>query len=105
MSCSAPVLPPRLDRDVVVDPIGRRARLVDDDAPQRQRDEGDCRGEEEEDERHREPARQPHALQVAHERVEQERDHRRGEKQEEDVPERCPRASRRSGARRASPTS
>ena len=78
MSCSAPVWPAdALDGDVVVDPVRGRARLVDDDAAEREHDERHRRGEEEEDERDREAARQPDALQVAHERVEQERDHRR----------------------------
>ena len=43
MSCSAPVLPAAVrHRDVVVDAVRRRARLVDDDAPERERDERDA---------------------------------------------------------------
>ena len=55
--------------------------------PSASTDEGDRGGEDEEDERHRDPARQAQPLQVAHERIEQERDHRRGEEEEEHVPE------------------
>ena len=38
-------------RDVVVDPVGRRARVVDDDAAEREHDDRDRGGEEKEDER------------------------------------------------------
>ena len=58
MSCSAPVLPPVVRHgEVAVDPVGRRAGLVDDDAAEHEHDDRDRGGEEEEDERHREPAR------------------------------------------------
>ena len=73
--------------EVAVDPIGGRAGLVDDDAAEHEHDHRDRGGEEEDDERHREPARKPQALQVAHERVEQERDHGGDEEEEDRVAE------------------
>ena len=51
-----------LERDVVVDALGRRARLIDDDAAEGEHDEPDGRGEDEEDERDREPTGQPQPL-------------------------------------------
>ena len=42
------------DRHVVVDPLGRRARLVDDDTAERQHDERDRRRKQQEDQRDRE---------------------------------------------------
>ena len=95
MSCSAPVCSADVrDGDVVVDPIRRRARLVDDDAAESQHDERDRGGEDEEDERNGEAARQPRALEVAHERIEQEGDHGRDEEEEERRARGVPRASR-----------
>ena len=40
------------------------------------------------DDGHREPARQLEPLEIAHERIERERDHGGGQEEEEDVPER-----------------
>ena len=86
------LLGPRLpagvrDGHVLVDAVGRGAGLVDDDAPEGERDEGDGGGEEEEDEEDGDPTRQPHPLEVAHERVQQERDHSRDEEEEDDMAE------------------
>ena len=79
--------------DVVVDPLGRRSasgrRRRVPSATISPMSDGD---EERRRRPRREPARQPQPLQVAHERVEQERDHRRGEEEEEHVPERAARA-------------
>lgn len=76
-------------RDVRVDPLGGVSRLVEGDDPDRHEERSHGRHEHRVDDAEREAAREPDAREVADERVEREGDHRCGQEEDEDVPERA----------------
>src|SRR5262249_58201981 len=75
-------------RDVLVGAVGSVARLIEGDRADRDEQGRDDGREDRVDEQDRWPTRNPEPRQVADERIERERDDARGQKQEEDVPER-----------------
>ena len=75
-------------RQVRVDPVGRGACLRDDDGAERDEQCDEERGEDDRHDGDGDATWEPQARQVADEGVEGERDHRGGEEQEQDVPER-----------------
>ena len=78
----------RLGGEVLVHLVGGGSPLIDEDAAEQDED-ADRSGEEQGvDDEDAEPTRQLQSGQIAHERVQRERDHRGGEEQEQHVPER-----------------
>ena len=89
MSSSAAVWPAaELLGDVLVDPVGGVARLVERDGADRDEQRDHDRGEDRVDDEDGGRARHLQSREVADERVERERDDARGQEQEEDVAER-----------------
>ena len=75
-------------RHVVVDPLRRVTRLVEGDRPDSDENRRDDGCEDQIHDRHRDRSRELQPREVADERVEHERDHRRGEEEEQDVAKR-----------------
>ena len=74
-----------LDRKVGVDAIGRLPRLVHHHGRECHDRQTDSSGKAQVDDRHGEPTRNPHAPEPAHERVQEQRDERSDEEEEDDV--------------------
>ena len=72
-------------REVAVEPVGRRLRLSDDGGRHRHDDQAPAPPRTQVHERDREAARQAGPLEPAHDRIEQQRDQRRDQEQEDDV--------------------
>ena len=88
MSTSAAVWPGvELVGDVLVDPVGGVARLVERDDADRDEERDHDRGEDRVDDEDRRCARHLQAREVANERVQRERDDARRQEEEENVPE------------------
>src|SRR5919198_550586 len=78
-----------LDRKVGIDAIGRLPCLVHDHGRECHDRQTDSSGKAQVDDRHGEPTRNPHAPEPAHERVQEQRDERGDEEEEDDVTRRA----------------